>query len=254
MRDFINIVESHASLIEDFTEGYCYGLALELNRRFGWELGVVAGEDDSEGAEHPFYTVHAFNYLPNGLAIDIEGVHSEEDLHRAYAGDEDGWTLKRIERNQLVSMLNPALIDLNARSQKYIDQAVKYLQSEEPEPFEFHGSINETIEWKKSGASARDVVVQIDVAKVDASASKDRNFYVGPQGSGGIKGRYERFSRWMERGETVEMPEVCLTDQGEISFINGRHRFAWMRDNGVTTMPVAVPANDAAGVKERFSA
>lgn len=109
-----------------------------------------------------------------------------------------------------------------------------------------------TYEWKK--AMRGDVEVMIDVAKVDASFSKDRNFYVGPQGAGGITGRYERFDNWIKGGSPVEMPEVCLTDQGEISFINGRHRFAWMRDHGVKVIPVAVPAEYAEAVKAKFGA
>ena len=112
--------------------------------------------------------------------------------------------------------------------------------------------VSESYEWKKTMRG--DVEVMIDVDKVNTSAAKDRNFYVGPQGSGGVKGRYERFDNWMKGGAPVEMPEVCLTDAGEISFINGRHRFAWMRDHGVKTMPVAVPADYADAVREKFGA
>lgn len=108
---------------------------------------------------------------------------------------------------------------------------------------------NEALEWVSARAS--DVEVMIDVAKLEASFAKDANFYVGPQGEGGIKGRYERFAKWMEGGQVVEMPEVCMNGD-EISFINGRHRFAWMRDHGVKMMPVAVPADCAAEVKAKF--
>lgn len=112
--------------------------------------------------------------------------------------------------------------------------------------------VPESYEWKKMIGA--DVEVMIDVAKLDASFANDPEFYVGQGGAGGIKGRYERFGHWLEGGQAVGMPEVCLTDKGEVSFMNGRHRFAWMRDNGVSTMPVAVPANYVDAVKERFGA
>ncbi len=110
--------------------------------------------------------------------------------------------------------------------------------------------VAESYEWRKTVSG--DVEVMINVAKLDASFAKDREFYVGPQGAGGIAGRYERFGNWLKGGEAIGMPEVCLNDKGEISFINGRHRFAWMRDNGVTKLPVAVPAGDAKAVQAKF--
>ena len=112
--------------------------------------------------------------------------------------------------------------------------------------------VPESYEWRKMIGG--DVEVMIDVAKLEASFAKNREFYVGPRGEGGISGRYERFGKWLEGGQAIGMPEVCLADNGEVSFINGRHRFAWMRDHGVHTMPVAVPANYAKAVKERFGA
>ena len=111
-------------------------------------------------------------------------------------------------------------------------------------------NIQESYQWRKMIGG--DVQVMIDVAKLDASFAKDREFYVGPQGAGGISGRYERFGNWLNNGEAVGMPEVCLNDNGEVAFINGRHRFAWMRDHGVKKLPVAVPAEDAKAIQSKF--
>lgn len=110
--------------------------------------------------------------------------------------------------------------------------------------------VPESYQWRKMIGG--DVEVMIDVAKLDASFAKDREFYIGPQGEGGISGRYERFGNWLKGGEAVGMPEVCLNDKGEVAFINGRHRFAWMRDHGVKKLPVAVPAGDAKEVQAKF--
>lgn len=102
--------------------------------------------------------------------------------------------------------------------------------------------------------SNRDDVVMIDVQKLDASFAQDTEFYVGQNGSQGINGRYARFGEWVKRELPINMPEVSLGPYGHVAFTNGRHRFAWMRDNGVTTLPVAVPPNEADEIKKRFGA
>lgn len=98
-----------------------------------------------------------------------------------------------------------------------------------------------------------DVLVWIDTEKVRASWEKDKDSYFdAPEGKNAIKGRIPRFDEWMKRGEAVRAPEVCLTQDGEISFTNGRHRFVWMLQHGIKTMPVAVPPEYADAVQDRF--
>lgn len=70
--------------------------------------------------------------------------------------------------------------------------------------------------------------------------------YVGPQGEGGITGRYERFGEFQASASSIEAPTVSVDEQGRVTFGNGRHRFAYMRDNGVTQIPVAMDEESAA--------
>lgn len=102
--------------------------------------------------------------------------------------------------------------------------------------------------------SSDEVVVLVDVAKFDRSWSRDA-LYIGPGGAGGIDTRYTDFQHFLaETDIPVEMPEVGLTDRGELAFDNGRHRFSVLRDHGHRIVPVAVRRRDAAAIQERFGA
>jgi hypothetical protein len=48
------------------------------------------------------------------------------------------------------------------------------------------------------------------------------------------------------------MPHVGLTDEGYIVFSDGRHRFAWLRDHGLLTLPVTVSPDIEVEVRRRF--
>ena len=92
----------------------------------------------------------------------------------------------------------------------------------------------------------------VSVAKFEASWKKNREQYVGPGGSGvAIEGRYEKFGAWIERGEGVWIPWVGL-ERGEIYFTDGRHRFAWLRDHGVHSVPIDVDPEIADEIRKRF--
>lgn len=93
---------------------------------------------------------------------------------------------------------------------------------------------------------------------LDASWSKDHGFYVSPNGGGAAIGnRYQTFGEWLKKGEPVEMPEVSYNESleykgGGVSFGNGRHRFAWLRDHGVKKIPVCVPEEQTQKINELF--
>lgn len=116
-----------------------------------------------------------------------------------------------------------------------------------------------TIDWtagqgRRSQVISREWrIVWVDVAKIDASWSKDYA-YVGPGGEGGTRKRYPDFGRWLKtRTVPVEMPEIGMGQAlGCIMFLNGRHRFSWMRDHGAKALPVLVSAEDAAVIERKF--
>lgn len=85
-----------------------------------------------------------------------------------------------------------------------------------------------------------DKLVYVDTQKFDKAWQPDE-MYIGPGGAGGIRGRYPGFGDFLNTTqEAIEVSEVFVRANGEVSFANGRHRFAFMRDHGATKIPVAM--------------
>jgi hypothetical protein len=123
----------------------------------------------------------------------------------------------------------------------------------------YRPSASLTVSWQyPPGGHARtlagdDVVVWIDPSRFDHDFAQNPHQYVGPNGTNNaIRGRYERFGEWLEEGEPVMMSEVYRDPYGEVSFQNGRHRYAWLRDHGARAMPMLVAAPDAADFQHRY--
>jgi hypothetical protein len=84
-------------------------------------------------------------------------------------------------------------------------------------------------------------VVMVDVAKFEKQYQLDAGFYVGKGGAGGIGGRYEAFGKWLNKGLPVEMSIAAVNpNTGIPNFVNGRHRWAYLRDQGATHLPVQI--------------
>ena len=103
-----------------------------------------------------------------------------------------------------------------------------------------------------------DILVTVDVAKVEANISRDPNMYVGPGGTGAAIGdRYPRFQQWL--ADNPETP-VKVSDLGwnpatkMVVFGNGRHRWAVLRDQGATRIAVTVPSYDLGIFQKLFDA
>lgn len=110
-------------------------------------------------------------------------------------------------------------------------------------------------------------IVVVDVSKFDDAWSKDLG-YLPPGGRGdnyiaiqGLKDKpkdYNRYDRvgeeapkFREKGMPFEMSTVGLK-YGNPSFIDGRHRFAYFRDQGVRHLPVSVPKEDYRLMQQKF--
>ncbi len=106
-------------------------------------------------------------------------------------------------------------------------------------------------------AKQRENIVWVDVGKFDQEWNKDEGFYIGAGGVGAkISNRYERFQEFLKTGQPVEMPEVSLREfeirGSRIGFVNGRHRFAVLRDMGLKSIPVSISKKEADEFKELF--
>ena len=84
-------------------------------------------------------------------------------------------------------------------------------------------------------------LVVINVPNFDAAwRGSNPNQYIGAHGQGSIKGRYERFGKWLlTANEPIEASTVGVDADGSVSFL-GRHRYCYLRDHGVKTIKVAM--------------
>lgn len=97
------------------------------------------------------------------------------------------------------------------------------------------------------GGNADNILVTVDVKKLDAAWSKDGSYYIPPGGPTGAAGessyvaRYKGFQQWLiDHPDTpIESPYVGYMD-GVASFNNGRHRFAVLRDQGETAVQIEI--------------
>lgn len=76
-----------------------------------------------------------------------------------------------------------------------------------------------------------------------------RGFYIGKGGSNGIPGRYERFDKFIHATQTMTASEVHVDIDGRVGFLNGRHRYAWLRDNGALKIPIAMNRDSVKNAK-----
>lgn len=73
------------------------------------------------------------------------------------------------------------------------------------------------------------------------NAFKDNaSFYIGRDGEGGIGDRYSKIGEFVNSSDYITIPDVYVNAHGVVSFGNGRHRYAWMRDQGESNFPVAM--------------
>ena len=96
-------------------------------------------------------------------------------------------------------------------------------------------------------------LVKINVPAFDAAwrNGSHANQYIGAQGHGGIKGRYERFGQWLSTAnQPIEASTVGVDDAGSVSFYNGRHRYCYLRDHGAKTIMVAMDPTSLRNAKK----
>lgn len=94
------------------------------------------------------------------------------------------------------------------------------------------------LKWQRSPITKGDrswKQVQVSVADLDKAWNHLR---VEKGGKGGIGDRYEQAKKFLSSNSKINMIEATARPDGSIVFIDGRHRFAALRDAGVKTIPV----------------
>lgn len=95
-------------------------------------------------------------------------------------------------------------------------------------------------------AQRGNVLVPVNAAAFDAAwraGDTFNSFYIGPGGVGNTIGeRYPQFGEFASTAPSIDASVVSVDENGVVGFGDGRHRFAFMRDQGVQTIPVAMDA------------
>jgi len=87
-------------------------------------------------------------------------------------------------------------------------------------------------------------LVNVNTERFD-SAFKNSEIYLPEEDMQENPSQYDSFREYLKSAEDINAPEVCVTEQnGEpvIDFQDGRHRYAYMRNRGFKTIPVAMDA------------
>lgn len=93
-------------------------------------------------------------------------------------------------------------------------------------------------------------IVNIDVKKFDKSWSQDRGVYIGPNGQGSIGDRSAGVMEYYETDKPIDASEVDILPNGRVAFIDGRHRFAVLRDMGAEVIPMAMDDESVKNAKK----
>lgn len=98
-----------------------------------------------------------------------------------------------------------------------------------------------------------ETTVSVDVSKLDSSWSKNQDEYLPKDGKGKseVSGRRESFEDFLKTGQPIQASRGNIHD-GAFSFMDGRHRFAVMRDKGIKEVSVTVPKSQAKEIHEKF--
>lgn len=98
-----------------------------------------------------------------------------------------------------------------------------------------------SVTLNKTDARLGDRLVNVNVAPFEANFKGSTGFYVGEGGTGAsIGNRYQQFGEFQKTAPSIEAPQVAVDAKGNVMFGNGRHRYAFMRDSGLTQIPMAM--------------
>ncbi len=112
--------------------------------------------------------------------------------------------------------------------------------------------INPIFDYKKDFNPEQEVILNISVPKLANDWATQDPFYIerNPKGEEG----YEKFKRSYEKNpQSVALPTIGIDSDGNVGFYDGRHRFSYFRDMGLSTMPVIVKKKDYDEIKRRYS-
>ena len=97
-------------------------------------------------------------------------------------------------------------------------------------------------------------LVNVDVEKLDKLMKENGEYYVGYKAQGGSIEKYEGFKKFLHTKNDIYPSKIRLIKNVHNEYIpimvDGRHRFAVLRDMGIKTLPVAINAESVEYARE----
>lgn len=111
------------------------------------------------------------------------------------------------------------------------------------ELFDEAAGIHNKIEpiWTRNPLDKKGQVVEIPMSQLDAAWSKgSRDLYINPDGTNAIAGRFDGIKNHLANNNELYMPTATIEKNGALTFTDGRHRTALMREQGAESIPVVI--------------
>lgn len=97
------------------------------------------------------------------------------------------------------------------------------------------------------------ILVEVNTNKLNELLKKDGISYIERNGVNGIGNRYQEFEKYLKTGKTITPTEINIDFQNNnlsTYIIDGRHRFAYLRDMGMKKIPIAMSKESYEQAKE----
>lgn len=91
-------------------------------------------------------------------------------------------------------------------------------------------------------------LIEVEVSRLDQLWRESGEGYINSDGTGATEGRLEGFAAWLSANPSkpINAPWVYINGRGSVSFSDGRHRFALLRERGYHSIKIAVRKNEVA--------
>jgi len=101
---------------------------------------------------------------------------------------------------------------------------------------------------------SKDCVLWLDTSKIDKLLEQEDPFYIRLNGGIRSQDKYNNISRLVGTGTPLKMPHLAYDQRLKIiGLLDGRHRFAFLRDNGIDKIPFTMDRNTARVLKSKLN-
>ena len=123
-----------------------------------------------------------------------------------------------------------------------VQKGIKFNKQTFDEALNLENIVNRTI-VKDNQACYGYILEEFDTEKIDKLFQKDKASYIAPNGTNGVENKYEEVGIFLKTGQEFWAPQVRISEYDGKVFaimIDGRHRFAYLRDMGLKKIPLSV--------------